>query len=129
MHRFILDDEAESSDTWEMQLVQAYHNRLFKEYCLTDFRLTSPNTSKLALRWRSEKEVISSKGQFICGNVPCDAKLELSSWQVNFEFFEEGLRKNVLVKIRLCLNCSKLLPKNTKYLSVPETEAGDNILP
>ena len=100
-----------------MKLVQAYHSRLFKEYCLTDFRLTPPNTSKLALRWRSEKEVISSKGQFICGNIPCDEVLDLHSWQVNFQYSEAGISKNALVKIRLCSNCSKLLPKNTKNLS------------
>lgn len=113
-----------------MRIVRAYHDRLFKEYSLTDFRLTSSTSTatRLALRWRSEKEVISGKGQFICGNIPCAEVLDLTSWQVNFQYLESGLIKEALVKIRLCPECSDLIPKNSSKKVSSESESQENTL-
>ncbi|KAJ6964646.1 hypothetical protein NC652_002787 [Populus alba x Populus x berolinensis] len=37
----------------------------------------------IGLRWRTEKEVISGKGQFICGNKHCDVKDGLASYEAS----------------------------------------------
>ena len=130
--RFLIDedDEYEEADnnSWEMRLVRAYNDKLYKEYALTDFRLTAPGTDKLALRWRTENEVISSKGQFICANIPCNEVLDLTSWQVDFRYSEAGITKAALVKLRLCPDCSKLLPRASRVKS-SENKASKNILP
>jgi len=83
---------------------KAYYDRLFKEYCLADLKLYKEG--RIAMRWRAEKEVFEGKGQFICGSVRCQEKLELRSWEVNFGYIEDGEKKNALVKLRLCADCS-----------------------
>ena len=52
------------------------------------------------MRWRVEKEVVSGKGQFSCGNKHCDVGERLRSWEVNFAYMEHGEKKNALVKLR-----------------------------
>lgn len=54
---------------------------------------------QVALRWRTEKEVIVGKGQFECGNKKCKEKKDLKSWEVNFGYIEHGQKKNALVKL------------------------------
>lgn len=54
---------------------------------------------KIALRWRVEKEVISGKGQFVCGEKRCGEEEGLRTWEVNFAYKEQGEKKNALVKI------------------------------
>lgn len=110
-HRFLWDDNNEP-DTWEEQFAKKYYEKLFKEYCIADLCLYKEN--KVALRWRIAKEVVSGKGQFICGNKICDEKEDLRSWEVNFGYQEKGERKNALVKIRLCPKCSKKLNYHSK---------------
>ncbi|KIH62861.1 hypothetical protein ANCDUO_06852 [Ancylostoma duodenale] len=61
------------------------------------------------MRWRTEGEVRSGKGQFICGAKKCPAQEDLTSWEVNFSYSEGGERKNALVKVRLCRQCSEML--------------------
>lgn len=51
------------------------------------------------MRWRVEKEVLDGKGQFVCGNKKCTERRELESWEVNFGYMENGLKKNALVKL------------------------------
>jgi len=36
----------------------------------------------VGMRWRVQKEVISGKGQFVCGNKKCDNRISLASYQV-----------------------------------------------
>lgn len=62
--------------------------------------------NKVALRWRTEKEVIVGKGQFECGSKTCKEKENLRSWELNFGYVEHGEKKNALVKLRLCPECS-----------------------
>lgn len=78
--------------------------KLFKEYCIAD--LSRYKENKFGFRWRVEKEVISGKGQFFCGNKYCDEKEGLKSWEVNFGYIEHGEKRNALVKLRLCQECS-----------------------
>nr|CAB3492112.1 unnamed protein product [Digitaria exilis] len=69
-------------------------------YCIAD--MTQYKKGKIGLRWRTEKEVISGKGQFICGNRHCDEKHGLGSYEVNFSYVEAGKQKQALVKLVAC---------------------------
>uniref|UniRef100_A0A0E0F7Y7 Uncharacterized protein n=1 Tax=Oryza meridionalis TaxID=40149 RepID=A0A0E0F7Y7_9ORYZ len=68
-----------------------------KIYCIAD--MSQYKRGKIGLRWRTEKEVISGKGQFLCGNRICDEKNGLGSYEVNFSYIEAGEQKQALVKL------------------------------
>ncbi|KAJ0183272.1 hypothetical protein K1T71_001248 [Dendrolimus kikuchii] len=110
-HKFLWEED-DVADTWERQLAKKYYDKLFKEYCICD--LSRYKENKVALRWRIEKEVVLGKGQFQCGNKKCNSDQELKSWEVNFAYVEEGERKNALVKLRLCPDCSVKLNYKSK---------------
>ncbi|XP_002733934.1 protein FRA10AC1-like [Saccoglossus kowalevskii] len=101
-HRFLWSDEA--ADSWAQQLSKKYWDKLFKEYTISD--LSRYKENKVALRWRVEKEVVDGKGQFSCGNKKCTEEEGLRTWEVNFGYIEHGEKKNALVKLRLCPDCS-----------------------
>lgn len=103
-HRFLWRDEDEEDMTWEKELAKKYYDKLFKEYCIAD--LSRYKENKFGFRWRIENEVISGKGQFLCGNKRCESKEGLKSWEVNFAYVERGEKRNALVKLRLCPECS-----------------------
>ncbi|XP_041828993.1 protein FRA10AC1 [Melanotaenia boesemani] len=103
-HRFLWKDEDEEDMTWEKELAKSYYDKLFKEYCIADVSRYKEN--KFGFRWRTEKEVVSGKGQFQCGNKHCEKEDGLKSWEVNFAYVEHGEKKNALVKLRLCPECS-----------------------
>uniref|UniRef100_A0A1Y1KC86 Protein FRA10AC1 homolog n=1 Tax=Photinus pyralis TaxID=7054 RepID=A0A1Y1KC86_PHOPY len=105
-HKFLWDDTT-TPDTWEEQFAKKYHDKLFKEYCIGD--LSRYKENKIALRWRVEQEVVIGKGQFTCGNKICTSNEALRTWEVNFAYKEDGEKKNALVKIRLCPECSQKL--------------------
>ncbi|XP_011301313.1 protein FRA10AC1 homolog [Fopius arisanus] len=119
-HRFLWEDE-EVADTWENRLARKYYDKLFKEYCICDLSYYKHN--KVALRWRTEKEVVVGKGQFECGNKKCNVKDGLRSWEVNFGYEEHGEKKNALVKLRLCPECSEKLNYKTKKREVKRQKA------
>ncbi|XP_023004638.1 protein FRA10AC1 isoform X1 [Cucurbita maxima] len=106
-YRFIRSEEDDMDTSWEQKLVKRYYDKLFKEYCIAD--MTQYKSGKIGLRWRVEKEVMSGKGQFICGNKHCDEKDGLASYEVNFSYFEAGENKQALVKLVTCERCSKKL--------------------
>ncbi|XP_075697135.1 protein FRA10AC1 homolog isoform X2 [Rhinoderma darwinii] len=103
-HRFLWQEEDEEDMTWEKRIAKKYYDKLFKEYCIAD--LSRYKENKFGFRWRVEKEVVSGKGQFFCGNKRCDEKEGLKSWEVNFGYVEHGEKRNALVKLRLCPECS-----------------------
>ena len=70
------------------------------------------------MRWRTEQEVVLAKGQFVCGNKQCDAVRKLRTWEVNFAYAEAGEKKNALVKVRLCFECSYKLNYHHKRKEV-----------
>lgn len=105
-HCFLWDSDDELL-SWESRLAKAYYDKLYKEYSIAD--LSKYKENKIALRWRVEQEVVSGKGQFLCGNKYCDAMSDLQSWEVNFGYLEHGQKKNALVKLRLCPECSMKL--------------------
>ncbi|RKP05225.1 folate-sensitive fragile site protein Fra10Ac1-domain-containing protein, partial [Thamnocephalis sphaerospora] len=107
-HQFVRDlDEDPQALSWEQRVAKKYYDQLFKEYCLADLRFY--REGKVAMRWRTEAEVVSGKGQFACGSLHCDARDDLRSWEVNFAYAEAGEHKNALVKLRLCPPCSDQL--------------------
>ncbi|XVF79625.1 hypothetical protein PTKIN_Ptkin15bG0004300 [Pterospermum kingtungense] len=106
-YRFIRSEEDDMNPSWEQRLVKRYYDKLFKEYCIAD--MSHYKSGKIGLRWRTEKEVISGKGQFICGNKHCDEKDGLASYEVNFSYFEAGENKQALVKLVTCERCAEKL--------------------
>lgn len=109
-HKFLWDDE--DADTWEKQLAKKYYDKLFKEYTICD--LSRYKENKVALRWRVRQEVVVGKGQFICGTKKCDIREDLRTWEVNFAYIEDNEKKNALVKLRLCPDCSVKLNYRSK---------------
>ncbi|XP_041117709.1 protein FRA10AC1 isoform X1 [Polyodon spathula] len=128
-HRFLWREEDEDNMTWEQNLAKKYYDKLFKEYCIAD--LSRYKENKFGFRWQVEKEVISGKGQFFCGNKNCDTKEGLKSWEVNFGYVEQGEKRNALVKLRLCPECSYKLNfhhrrKEVKPKKRQRTEGGED---
>ncbi|KAF7994299.1 hypothetical protein HCN44_003389 [Aphidius gifuensis] len=115
-HKFLWENDDDVPETWEARLAKKYYDKLFKEYCICD--LTHYKYNKVALRWRIEKEVVIGKGQFECANKKCPMKNDLKSWEVNFGYDENGEKKNALVKIRLCPECSSKLNYHSKKREV-----------
>ncbi|KAG2434917.1 hypothetical protein HYH02_012115 [Chlamydomonas schloesseri] len=114
-HRFIRTEEDDGDHSWEARLAKRYYDRLFKEYAIVD--LTFYKESRLGMRWRTQKEVVSGKGQFVCGAKGCDASDGLCSYEVNFAYQEAGERKQALVKLRVCPACAfKLNYRKEKQL-------------
>lgn len=109
--RFIRS-ETDKDASWEQRVAKKYYDTLFKEYAICELKYYKQG--KIALRWRTEKEVVAGKGQFICGSTRCDASNELKSWEVNFGYVEDGEKKNELVKVRLCPECSDSLNYKTQ---------------
>ncbi|KAL5762718.1 hypothetical protein ACOSP7_018982 [Xanthoceras sorbifolium] len=106
-YRFIRSKEDDKDFSWEQRLVKRYYDKLFKEYCIAD--MSHYKRGKIGLRWRTEKEVMSGKGQFICGNKHCDEKNGLASYEVNFSYVEAGENKQALVKLVTCERCAEKL--------------------
>ncbi|CAO2817398.1 unnamed protein product [Amaranthus hypochondriacus] len=106
-YRFIRTEEDDLDPSWEQRLVKRYYDKLFKEYCIAD--MSKYKSGKIGLRWRTENEVISGKGQFICGNKHCEEKTGLASFEVNFSYFEAGENKQALVKLVVCERCAEKL--------------------
>uniref|UniRef100_R4FQK7 Protein FRA10AC1 n=1 Tax=Rhodnius prolixus TaxID=13249 RepID=R4FQK7_RHOPR len=105
-HKFIWEDD-EQPTTWEERLARKYYDKLYKEFCIAD--LSRYKENMFAMRWQTENELVTGKGQFICGNKVCLEKDDLKSWEANFGYIEHGEKKNALVKLRLCDSCSKKL--------------------
>ncbi|KAK4514387.1 uncharacterized protein ATC70_001980 [Mucor velutinosus] len=111
-HKFVRSDIDDDELTWGQRVAKKYYDKLFKEYAICELKYYKEG--KIALRWRTEKEVIVGKGQFICASTRCDETKKLQSWEVNFGYMEDGEKKNELVKVRLCPECSDKLNYKTK---------------
>lgn len=111
-HKFLWDENKDKVNSLEKEIAKTYNDQLFKEFCIGD--LNGYKLNKIALRWRTKKEVISGKGETMCGNKECDSKEDLRSWEVNFRYVEHGKANNALVKLRLCPPCSLKLNYHKK---------------
>ncbi|XP_050679129.1 protein FRA10AC1 homolog isoform X2 [Leptidea sinapis] len=121
-HKFLWEED-DVADTWEKQLAKKYYDKLFKEYCICD--LSRYKENKVALRWRVEKEVVLGKGQFLCGSKGCNNDQSLKSWEVNFAYIENKEKKNALVKLRLCPECSMKLNYRSKKREIKRLKKGN----
>lgn len=106
-YRFIPSEEDDMDSSWEKRLVKRYYDKLFKEYCIAD--MSRYKKGKIGLRWRTEKEVMSGKGHFTCGNRECNEKDGLGSYEVNFSYVEADESKQALVKLVACNICAEKL--------------------
>lgn len=107
-HRFIWSEDFDSTElTWGQRVAKKYYDKLFKEYCIVDLSRFEEN--QFGMRWRTEKEVVEGKGQFVCGAKRCPVRGGLASWEVLFAYREQGERHSALVKLRLCPECSRKL--------------------
>ncbi|TMW55601.1 hypothetical protein Poli38472_010483 [Pythium oligandrum] len=108
--QFIRDDEEDikrGSEDWQVRMSVRYYRQLFREYALAD--LSRYEEGKIGLRWRTEQEVVSGKGQFSCGNKRCDERRRLHSYELLFAYVEQGEKKRCLVKVRACEACARKL--------------------
>ena len=106
--RFLRSEEDDAElGAWEARMARRYYDKLFKEYCIAD--LSRYREQKIGMRWRVEKEVVTGKGQFSCGEKRCDATTRLASYEVHFGYREAGERKEALVKLRVCESCARKL--------------------
>jgi len=102
-HRFLRTEE-DDDGSWEAGLAQRYYARLFREYVICD--LAGYRKGQVGFRWRTEAEVVRGRGQLSCGHKPCESKLGLRSYEVDFKYVEAGDKKRALVKVRLCEACA-----------------------
>lgn len=139
-YRFLMENDTDAADKshasnekldsehngelllWEKKVALKYYKRLHQEYCIID--LTLYKTNNVGMRWRTEREVIDGKGHFTCGSRKCtvrsSADVGLQSWEVNFAYTEKNdagdlVKKNALVKVRLCEECSAKLNHNKQH--------------
>merc|ERR1712150_56544 len=77
------------------------------------------------MRWRTEKEVVTGRGQFACANKKCEERNKLRTWEVNFGYLENNEKKNALVKCRLCFECSYKLNYHHKKKEVTRRKQSD----
>ena len=75
-HQFIRDDDDGDINTsklsWEDKLALSWYSKLFREYAVCD--LTHYKTGGVALRWRTESEVLDRVGE-VCPNHLCRSSL------------------------------------------------------
>jgi protein FRA10AC1 len=130
-HTFLREEDAAEKDEdmpWEARVALKYYNALFKEYALGKFG----SKGRLALRWRSKAEVVSGKGQFICGSLDCTETGGLASYEVLFVYMESAPgssikeKKSALVKLRVCPSCAETLKagrRSDKNKSAPASSS------
>ncbi|EIE22911.1 hypothetical protein COCSUDRAFT_8481, partial [Coccomyxa subellipsoidea C-169] len=101
-YRFIrsAEEDAAAEDRWALRLAKRYYAKLYREYAIVD--LSRYQEGKVGMRWRSEKEVISGKGQFSCSARGCSESRGLATFEVPFGYEEAGEKKQALVKVRVC---------------------------
>lgn len=99
--------------------------------------------AQIALRWRTEHEVLSGAGETTCGNTRCEhhsipdhlvqarshATPQLTTLELPFAYVEGGENKSALVKVVLCLRClDKLMYKWRKEKQKDvEADTGDRL--
>jgi protein FRA10AC1 len=88
-------------------MARRYYNQLYKEFAIID--LSRYKEGKYGLRWRTEREVLNTKGQKVCGSKHCEIAEELNVYELPFKYVEDGEVKRELIKVCLCSACSAKL--------------------
>lgn len=134
-HKFLRDEDQEghgntkNNQSWEDQVAKKYYDSLYREFGVCD--LKHYKSGNFALRWRTEDEVISGRGEETCGNTRCKQHVvddqsrtpersegkrrKLNTVELPFAYEEHGEQKAALVKVVLCDSClRKLMWKREK---------------
>ncbi|GJJ08349.1 hypothetical protein Clacol_002560 [Clathrus columnatus] len=89
------EDDPQTSKSWDAQLAKKYEDNLFKEFAVCD--LKHFKSGNIALRWRTEDEVLLGAGENTCGNTRCprhqatDNELpKLTTLELPFAYTEQG---------------------------------------
>ncbi|KAJ1974349.1 hypothetical protein H4R35_003649 [Dimargaris xerosporica] len=116
-HEFLRDaEEDEAALKWEQRVAKNYYDRLYREFCLCD--LQRYREGRVAMRWRTESEVLSGKGESSCASLRCTNANALQIWEVMFNYVEQSERKRALVKLTLCPDCSQRLNNRRQHRRV-----------
>lgn len=116
-HQFVRDDELDAEvvdQDWRARMARRYYDLLYKEFAIVD--LSRHEEGQIGLRWRIKEEVLAGRGQFSCGAKRCEAAAGLQTYEVPFQYHEQGEEKMELVKVRLCKDCSEKLLSYRKAL-------------
>lgn len=107
VHQFVRNDEIDemNKSDWKTRMARRYYDKLYKEYAIID--LSRYKEGQFGLRWRTEDEIINGKGQSICAGRKCTDITDLKSFEMPFQYQENGVTKCELVKIRVCKACAK----------------------
>ncbi|KAI0789861.1 folate-sensitive fragile site protein Fra10Ac1-domain-containing protein [Abortiporus biennis] len=140
-HKFLRDEQSEEdkSLSWEEKVAKKYYDNLYREFAVCD--LKHYKSGNFALRWRTEKEVISGAGETTCGNTRCpfhssehveELRPSLKTLELPFSYEEDGENKFALVKMVLCDKCCrKIMWKRNKEKEDKEkrdqTESGHDV--
>ena len=108
-HEFVRDDDADAENArrWETRMARRYYDALHKEYAICD--LSRWREGAVGLRWRTAAEVTSGKGERVCAARGCASTDGLRSFELPFEYVEQGEKKLELVKCRVCRSCAKMI--------------------
>ena len=71
LEKYRLIGSESGSGVVDVRLANRYFSKLFREYCIADMAMFKER--KIGLRWRSETEVLTGKGQFCCANRYCNS--------------------------------------------------------
>ena len=77
---------------YNAEVALAYYRKLHKEFALID--LSRYKTGQIGLMWRTDAQLISGKGQFICGALDCSQEDDLVTLELDFKYQED--RKSVV---------------------------------
>ncbi|KAF8503840.1 folate-sensitive fragile site protein Fra10Ac1-domain-containing protein [Gautieria morchelliformis] len=146
-HKFLRSSDEDGAKSWDAQLAMKYEASLFKEFAVCD--LKHYKSGNIALRWRTEDEVLSGAGESSCGNTRCpyydtpadsvpsgsqDVHLKppnspkLTTMELPFSYVEQGESqvRDVMVKVVLCQRCvKKLMWKREREKKDKEEAASD----
>ena len=115
VHQFVrdFDEDVQNRGDWKIRMARRYYDRLYKEYAIFD--VSRYKEGLFGMRWRTEDEVISGKGQSQCGGKGCQVSTDLRSYEMPFRYSENGsANKCELVKVRACRSCLKKLSHSSK---------------
>ncbi|KAA8898921.1 folate-sensitive fragile site protein Fra10Ac1-domain-containing protein, partial [Sphaerosporella brunnea] len=110
-HRFLRSPSPTAPDAnadYEKALAETYDKKLYKEFVLMS--LSRWREGMVAMRWRTEEEVKSGKGERVCAELECGKEKEAET-EVLFAYVEDGEKKEAMVKTRLCGGCREKLRK------------------
>ena len=125
-YRFVRDGEedARREGEWAVRLAKRYADALYKTFCVCDLSRASERMgdgrARVGMRWRTEAEVRSGKGQLTCGERRCDETEGLRTYECHFRYAEHGETKSALVKVRVCRECAKKLGDESGFKRVDD---------